>query len=117
LGACHRASLTRDDFVWLTGSLCQLNRIPFDAALLLQRFSAPHSVRQFIEAAQSLGFRTGEARLSGASYPCVGFLDADSPKPAILAKADAERVLYFEAGSSTPATVPAAEARERFAPL
>ena len=33
--------LSADDFVWIVGSLCQVNRIPFDAALLLQRVPAP----------------------------------------------------------------------------
>ena len=37
-------TLSRQDFVWLIGSLCQVNRLPFDAALLLQNFPAPHSV-------------------------------------------------------------------------
>ena len=34
--------MSASDFVWLVGSLCQINRLPFDAALLLQRFPAPH---------------------------------------------------------------------------
>src|SRR5262245_5414645 len=72
-------ALARDEFVWLLGSLCQLNRIPFDQNLLIQRFPAPHGFRQFIEALRSLGFKTGENRLArksieAASFPCVGFL-------------------------------------------
>jgi hypothetical protein len=41
------AAVAEADFAWLVGSICQINRIPFDPALLLQRFPAPHSVRQF----------------------------------------------------------------------
>ncbi len=55
------------DFAWLVGSLCQINRIPFDPALLLQRFPAPHSVPQLIEALRSFGFRTGEGSLAKAA--------------------------------------------------
>ena len=108
--------LAQRDFVWLIGSLCQINRLPFDPALLLQRFPAPHSVRQFLEAAQSFGFRTGESKLAAATYPCVGFLKDGGAKPVIIVKADDERVLYFEAGSQAPQTCPAASAGERFEP-
>jgi len=55
--------LNTGDFGWLVGSLCQINRIPFDLALLLQRFPAPHSIRQFVETVNSLGCRTGEGDL------------------------------------------------------
>jgi subfamily B ATP-binding cassette protein HlyB/CyaB len=98
-------SLARRDFLWLVGSLCQLNRIAFDPALLLQRFPAPHSVRQLLEAAQSLGFKTGEGRLAAAAYPCVGFLKG---APVLLVKAQGARVLYFDAGSQAPQTGDAA---------
>jgi subfamily B ATP-binding cassette protein HlyB/CyaB len=110
-------ALAHRDFLWLVGSLCQLNRIPFDPALLLQRFPAPHSVRQFLETAQSFGFRTGTGKLAGAAFPCVAFLkQGEASKPVILAKADGERLLYFEAGSQTPQTCPAASLDERFEP-
>jgi ATP-binding cassette, subfamily B, bacterial HlyB/CyaB len=98
-------TLAQRDFLWLVGSLCQLNRIRFDPALLLQRFPAPHSVRQLLEAAQSLGFRTGEGRLAAAAYPCVGFLKG---APVLLIKAQGARVLYFDAGSQAPQTGDAA---------
>ena len=71
------------DFVWLLGSLCQLNRLPFDAQLILQRFSAPHTLRDFLEAVRSLGFKAGEGRLSRPAYPCIGFLKGEAPRPAI----------------------------------
>ena len=103
------AALSARDFTWLIGSLCQLNRLPFDASLILQRFPAPHTGRQFLEALQSLGFKTGEYALGPGSFdgkpggvrlPCVGFLKAqptaeggETLRPAILIKADAERLL------------------------
>jgi len=108
------ADVAEADFAWTIGSLCQINRIPFDPALLLQKFPAPHSVRQLIEALRSFGFKTGEGRIAKAAYPCVGFLAGDEPKPALLVKRDAERLLYFVAGSQTPQTAPVASLKEQF---
>jgi hypothetical protein len=45
--------LSAEHFVWLVGSLCQLNRVPFEAALLVQRYPAPHDVRQLLEACKA----------------------------------------------------------------
>jgi len=94
-------ALSRADFVWLIGSLCQVNRLPFDAALVLQRFPEPHSTRQLLEALQALGFRTGDGPLAKAALPCIAFLK--DGKPAIVVKADGTELLCFEAGSQTPA--------------
>jgi subfamily B ATP-binding cassette protein HlyB/CyaB len=114
-------TLSRENFLWLAGSLCQLNRVPFDPALLLQRFPAPHNVRQFIEASNSLGFKTGELVFSTKDivkirHPFVAFLKGESSSPAIIAKTDSERALYFRAGSQTPLTVRLVEFPERFEP-
>ena len=104
------ADVAEADFAWTIGSLCQINRIPFDPALLLQKFPAPHSFQQLVEALRSFGFRTGEGKIAKAAYPCVGFLAGEEPKPALLVKRDAERLLYFVAGRQTPQT---AGGRER----
>ena len=108
------AGIAESDLVWTVGSLCQLNRLPFDPALLLQNFPAPHSIRQLIEALRTFGFRTGEGKVARAAYPCIGFL-AESRKPALLVKRDEERLLYFEAGSQAPQTVPLELQKETFA--
>ncbi|HEX4926937.1 MAG TPA: peptidase domain-containing ABC transporter [Burkholderiales bacterium] len=92
-------ALPQRDFVWLIGSLCQINRLPFDAALLLQRFPTPHSEHQLLEALESLGFRTGEAPLGRAVFPCVAFLRGEARRPALVLRFDGSELLYFEAGS------------------
>ena len=74
------------------------------------KFRAPHSTRQLLEAAQSLGFKTGEhhvqpATLARARFPCIAFLKGDEPRPAILARADDNRLLYFLPGSQSPERV------------
>lgn len=84
--------------------------------MLMKRFPAPHSIQKFIEAVQSLGFRTGEGELAKAAYPCVGFLAGDASRPAILMKRDAERLLYFAAGSQSPQTAPIASLKDQFSP-
>jgi len=96
-------ALTSRQFAWLAGSLCQLNRIPFDAALLLQRFPAPHAARQLIEACRSLGFRVGEGALSEKTpFPCIAFLKGEVRRPAIILRCDGSRFLYFEPESRAP---------------
>ncbi|MBS3916195.1 MAG: peptidase domain-containing ABC transporter, partial [Sulfuritalea sp.] len=70
-----------EDLLWLLGSLCQIGRIPFDAALVSQEFPPPHSTVTLHEAARALGFRTGErsvtaAVLPGLTFPCIAFLRA-----------------------------------------
>src|SRR3954465_15940629 len=86
--------LSRADFVWLIGSLCQLNRVPFDAALLVQRFPPRHSSRQLVEALQSLGFHTGDGVLAKAAFPCIPYLDGERPKPALRPTTHGAGVLY-----------------------
>ena len=34
--------MIREHFDWILGSLCQLQRVPFDPALLLQQFPPPY---------------------------------------------------------------------------
>jgi subfamily B ATP-binding cassette protein HlyB/CyaB len=110
----HAAEITEGHFGWLIGSLCQINRIPFDPALLLQKFPGPHSFQQLIEALRSFGFRTGEGKIAKAAYPCVGFLQGEERKPALLIKRDSERLLYFVAGTQTPQTAPVKALKEQF---
>jgi len=118
-------TLSKADFVWLIGSLSQINRIPFDSDLMLQRFPAPHGRRQFLEALQALGFVTGEhagdARgFGGVPFPCVGFLKRNAGeaklRPALFIRADGERLLYFPAGSQTASIAPLKQFGEQFEP-
>jgi subfamily B ATP-binding cassette protein HlyB/CyaB len=96
-------ALTSRQFAWLAGSLCQLNRIPFDAALLVQRFPAPHTARQLIEACRSFGFRVGEGALSEKTpFPCIAFLKGEARRPAIILRCDGTKFLYFEPESRAP---------------
>ncbi|HXZ91582.1 MAG TPA: hypothetical protein VEG36_01760, partial [Burkholderiales bacterium] len=116
-GETHGPRLDGAQFVWLVGSLCRISRLPFDPRLLVQRFPAPHSVMQLLEALKSLGFRAGESPCDPGKlrFPCVAFLKGEPSRPAILVKRDAERLLYFEAGSQTSGTVPVSDLTATFA--
>ncbi|HXZ51901.1 MAG TPA: peptidase domain-containing ABC transporter [Burkholderiales bacterium] len=117
-GEAHGRALDGAQFVWLVGSLCRINHLPFDPRLLLQRFPAPHSVRQLHEALKALGFRTGESACNPGKLrlPCVAFLKREPSRPAILVKRDAERTTYFQAGSPIPDTVANSDLAETFGP-
>lgn len=53
----------------MLGSLCQINRVPFDPALVAQQYPPPHSEATFIEAAKALGFRVVHCDTSGRKLP------------------------------------------------
>jgi len=142
--------------VWALGSLCQINRVPFDAGLLSQHFPPPATLGTLLHALQAYGFKAEVIPVTKDSFaslvfPCVAvlrlsdegseevvdaiipeaidpFADAlpDSPSQpvspvphglAILIKADAERLMFFEPGNDTPQVIPVGEFDTRFEPL
>jgi len=114
-------SLSQEDFVWLAGSLAQLHRLPFDPALIRQRFPPPHSLGQLLEALGALGFKSGEHApgaqgLAGVRLPCVGFLKGEAPRPALLARAERGQQLYFTAYEQSAQIAPLGSIAERFEP-
>ena len=145
--------IERDHFVWALGSICLLNRVPFDPNLLLQQFAPPYDLAGLIRAAQALGFKTSQQTvrvetLSKQPLPCLALLhpvsqdsvadhariepvlverdiSADglaTPAPpstpslalALIIKADAEKVLFFEPGNQQPSVLPVAQFDARF---
>ncbi|MDO8464388.1 MAG: peptidase domain-containing ABC transporter [Gallionella sp.] len=177
---------SRQDMLWLIGSLSRVFRLPFDPQLVSQQFPPPYSRTALLNALQALNFKVGEmeldeegiATLERIPFPVVAFVredeaaaeelnggnglrantlieqlairlspqagkslvispspspacgggecvhaeytdepDAPPPKPArpaLLIKADAERVLFFLAGAEQPETVPLAEFAKHF---
>ena len=122
---------TEQDMLWLIGSLSRVFRLPFDPQLIRQQFPPPYSRTALLNILQNLDFKVGAMELDGKSiaalerlpFPVVAFLretgQADNPeqagdpdvplpktvRPVLLIKADAERVLYFRAGSEKPETL------------
>ena len=118
--------------VWAVGRLCALNRIPFDAELLLKQFPPPYTTDTLIHAVRALGFRIklkvcDASTLGEVATPCLALLASDSgsqvdvassevssetspPLPGarlgLITDVSPERVQLFEAGSNTPVEVP-----------
>ncbi len=62
--------------VWTLGSLCQINRVPFDPALLNQHFPPPYTLETLLHALKAYGFKA-EAKpvevndIVRLVFPCV----------------------------------------------
>jgi subfamily B ATP-binding cassette protein HlyB/CyaB len=124
--------LSREDGIWILGSLCRFHRIPFDPSLFLQRYSpsletSDFSVADICLAAQELRFDTDEVILRRADefksivLPCLVFLNDGGDKipvpeaagepsgeplaaavPALVVDADGDTVVYFRLGHDEP---------------
>ena len=75
--------LNIDAFVWATGAFCQLNRIPYDASLLIKQFPPPYDVVNLQQALQNFGLNNSVkqfsiAQLPNASLPCLALLKPTS---------------------------------------
>ncbi len=99
---------------WLLGSVCQLNRVPFDAGLVLQELPPPHSLPAVLDGLRRLGFeatsrKVRSGKLGKLPAPFVALMQIESPvetearfAPAIVLRIEADRILYCPAGSSAP---------------
>jgi subfamily B ATP-binding cassette protein HlyB/CyaB len=116
-----------EHFTWLLGSLCRLQRRPWDAALLQQQFPPPHDRRRFLEAAAGLGLETSSIdtrteALERLAFPLVALERAASAEaegtevPALLVKAESGRLLLFAAGRGESETIAFSDFAARFEP-
>jgi subfamily B ATP-binding cassette protein HlyB/CyaB len=116
-----------DGFIWALASLCRLHRVPFDPELVLKQFPPPYDLATLLRAAQACGLRAGLAgaradALESLPLPCLGFVraakqpanDTTPPTPALLVRADGERLLYLLAGENAPRMLARREFAERF---
>ncbi len=121
-----RDAVLTEAFVWALASLCRLHRVPFDAELVLKQFPPPYDLPTLLRAAQACGLKAGLAGTQGDALerlplPCLGFVrtvdSANDPAPstpALLVRADRERLLYLLAGEEAPRTMARGEFAERF---
>ena len=121
-----RDAVLTDAFVWALESLCRLHRVPFDAKLVLKQFPPPYDLPTLLRAAQACGLKAGLAGTQGDALerlplPCLGFVrtadsanDASPATPALLVRADRERLLYLVAGEEAPRTLARGQFDERF---
>jgi len=125
-----------EDWLWVLGSLTQTHGVAFDPALLKREFSPPLDAAALIRAAKALGLilaphRSDAKTVGTLPTPLVAWLRAASapsdsptdstdaaapaaPKPALILRADADRLLYLEAGSDIPHAVPASHFEQLF---
>ncbi len=142
-------SVARNDLdpahlIWAMGSLCALNRVPFDAEILLKQFPPPCTTDTLIHAARALGFRFKQTQKSASllhevPVPCLALIASlrpkavepveapDTPEPdvidvpqvpfntlALITNVSAERIQFFEAGTNTPSELSPYAFAERY---
>lgn len=142
--AIARWPLEAVQLVWAVGSLCALNRVPFDAELLLKQFPPPYTTDTLIHAARALGFRIqlkprAASALDEVATPCLAVLaplkneaatevevpvvgeraaNRESPiggaRLGLITDVSPERIQYFEAGTKAASELPRDEFAERY---
>lgn len=117
----HFVGLEVSHLLWALGSLCALHRKVFDPRLLQREFpvssGAQHDESTLIRTAQALGFRIKvvalkASRVHGLPLPLLAYLrnpqqatgKDGAPNLALITAADADRLVYFSPGSTTPVT-------------
>ena len=129
--------------IWALGAISQLKRIPFSAELVEQQFPPPHSSATLLQAAEALGLKA-QRHTSAANdirrvpLPCIALLRSPSQDPAgssedeapphstqmeeqarhalgLVVEADAERIVMFEPGAASGATLSTEDFKRRYA--
>jgi ATP-binding cassette, subfamily B, bacterial HlyB/CyaB len=80
-----------DTFVWAAGSLTQVNRLPFDAALLLQSYPAKegaYELQDLVEPLTALGLNAKLRLVSPAKLNAPCLIELKEHQLALLIKAD-----------------------------
>lgn len=105
--AGESALLRRETLAWLLGSLCEVNRLPWDPALALQQIPPPYTRDTLVEAGALFGFRFGGAAFDALDWsdvvlPAIAFLriepgeETPELRPILVVRADRDRLLYFK---------------------
>ncbi len=140
----RRNDLDPAHLIWAMGSLCALNRIPFDAEILLKQFPPPCTTDTLIHAARALGFRVKHSLKDASSLhevpvPCLALMataptqalraqvsdeasdsalralpPASTNTLALITNVSSERIQFFEAGTNTPSELSPEAFAERY---
>lgn len=106
--------LRKEVLIWGLGSLCQINRIPFDPALVLQNFPPPYTFTTLLHALKALGLRAESRAVSGEIlqhqvFPCLAVV---LPEPTgETPETDASSAVAAVEITTDPQVEQAAEAR------
>ncbi|MGB3935920.1 MAG: peptidase domain-containing ABC transporter [Burkholderiales bacterium] len=109
------------DLLWALASLCGVQRLPFDARLVLQQCPPPVTLASLRHAAGTLGLRTSDCALPArdlrsAALPLLALRkDAAGARLALVLSADARTVLVAER-DARPHDLPHAAFVERYEP-
>ena len=107
------------DLLWALASLCGVQRVPFDARLLLQQFPPPVSVATLLHAVTALGLRSSSSvipvrELRHAVLPVLAMRrDGAGARLALVLSADAQNVLITER-DAPPRDIALREFAERY---
>lgn len=134
--------ITQEAFLWGLGSICQINKIPFDAKLVLQQFPPDYTFASLQTAAHTLGFKTGvckvtQQELTSLPSPCFAVIknslpvsaeslasNAANDEPAIeesrslalIIKCDGKQLLFFKVGGDKAESIVVQEFDKNFEP-
>ncbi len=109
--------ISRRHLLWAVASLCNIHSKPFDTVLLQQQLSPPYQLPELLSACRLLGLgfekRTGPIKSDSPSeFPALIFkkgenkgADVDLLQPALLVRADEDRLMLFSVGSEQAETV------------
>ena len=110
--------LAKEDVLLALAAMCQIERVPFDASLVLREFPPPYSLETLLHAAGRLGFEaaTRQAAADGIAAigtPCVVVLagvpvegaEVPAHRLAVVTRATETELQLIEPGRAGPATV------------
>ncbi len=113
-----RVKHSAEDFLWASGTLCSLNRIPFDPHLISRQFPPPYHLASLLQALHALGLRASLQKIAlrklpADIFPCLAVLKASlteinavpANRLALILKSDGERLLVAEPGQQAPQPV------------
>jgi subfamily B ATP-binding cassette protein HlyB/CyaB len=109
------------DLLWALASLCGVQRLPFDARLVLQQFPPPLDIAAFMHAAKALGLPVSLGPMAArdlrhALLPLVALRrDGGGARLALVLSADAKAALVAERDAA-PRDIPLEEFAGRYAP-
>jgi subfamily B ATP-binding cassette protein HlyB/CyaB len=128
---------SKEDVLLALATMCQLQRVPFDASLLLREFPPPHTLETLLHAAHRLGFDAGVREvqpegIAALGAPCLALFKAPPQPPravdetaaptpapathrvAVLVRATADEFQTIEPGRAAPDPLTIDEFAARF---
>lgn len=133
----HRG-IGADTFLWLLGSVCAIHGAPFDAELARRQFAPPYADDELAQALAALGFdapfvpdvpdvapgqvaiaflhaSNGRGALPRTEARVIASAGLQLTQPVLVVASGADRILYFQANSQIPSSLPPDEFALRFA--